>query len=126
MRYLIPILLLVACNGKPKEVVQDSVQIEIVEKQKFYDSVAVLIPAAEKKIKEREKIIIKNIYTLKHDSDSLMKENEGLKEIVRVTKSIVIRDTIYIKEKTNFWGKKKVSTDSSQSIDSTIIENENG
>ena len=126
MRYLIPILLLVACNAEPHAVVQDSVQIEIVEKQKFYDSVAVLIPEAEKKIKEREKVIIKKIFVLKSSSDSLKKENEGLKEIVRVTKSIVIRDTIYIKEKTNFWGKKKVSTDSSQSVDSTIVENENG
>jgi hypothetical protein len=124
MRYLIAILMLVACNGKPKQVVQDSVQLEIIDKGKFYDSVAVLIPIAEKKIKEKERVIIKNIYTLKSDADSLKKENESLKEIVRVTKSVIIRDTIYIKEKTNFWGKKKVTTDSIQSIDSTIVENE--
>jgi len=124
MRYLIAILLLVSCNAEPHAVIVDTVSSEVIEKQKFYDSVAVLIPAAEKKIKERERIIIKNIYTLKHDSDSLKKENDGLKEVVRVTKSIIIRDTIYIKEKTNFWGKKKISTDSSQSVDSTIVENE--
>lgn len=66
---------------------------------------------------------VKRISILKEDNTKLKKENEHLKDVVRVTKSIVIRDTIYIKEKTNFWGKKKISTDSIQSIDSTEHEN---
>jgi hypothetical protein len=52
----------------------------------------------------------------------LKAENNQLKELTKVTKTVIVRDTIYIKEKTNFWGKKKVSTDSSSSVDSTIIE----
>ena len=52
----------------------------------------------------------------------LKAENNELKEQVKVTKTVIVRDTIYIKEKTNFWGKKKVSTDSSSSVDSTIVE----
>lgn len=125
MRNLLLILLLVSCGQESSRVViYDTVPVEVVEKQKFYDSVAVLIPQAEKKIKQRSVAINKRIDKLEVVSDSLKKENQQLKEVVRVTKSIIIRDTIYIKEKTNFWGKKKLSTDSSQSIDSTIVENE--
>lgn len=111
-----------SCGAPALEVVYDTV--EIVEKQKFYDSVAVLIPIAEEKIKQQERKIIRKIDHLEVEADSLKKENESLKEVVRVTKSIVIRDTVYIREKTNFWGKKKVSTDSIQSIDSTEYEND--
>ena len=39
-----------------------------------------------------------------------------------ITKTVIVRDTIYIKEKTNFWGKKRVTTDSTTSIDSSIIQ----
>lgn len=111
-----------SCGAPAVEVVYDTV--EIVEKQKFYDSVAILIPIAEKKIKQQEMKIIRRIDNLKVESDSLKKENDNLREVVRITKSIVIRDTIYIKEKTNFWGRKRVSTDSTQSIDSTEYEND--
>lgn len=121
MRYLL-LVLLVSCGAPSVKTVYDTV--EIVEKQKFYDSVAVLIPVAEKRIKQQQKSIIRKIDNLEVAADSLQKENESLKEVVRVTKSIVIRDTIYIKEKTNFWGKKKISTDSTQSIDSTEYEND--
>lgn len=122
MRYIL-FIFLISCGAPAPKVVYDTV--EIIEKQKFYDSVAILIPIAEKRIQQQERKIIRTIDKLEVAADSLKKENEQLREVVRVTKSIVIRDTIYIKEKTNFWGKKKVSTDSIQSIDSTIIENEN-
>lgn len=45
-----------------------------------------------------------------------------LKDSAKVVKTIIIRDTIVIREKTNFWGRKRVSTDSMQSIDSTEYE----
>lgn len=121
MRYIL-FIFLISCGAPSSVPVYDTV--EIIEKQNFYDSVAILIPIAEKKIKQQEVKIIKKIDALEVATDSLKKENEELKEVVRVTKSIVIRDTIYIKEKTNFWGKKKISTDSTQSIDSTEYEND--
>jgi hypothetical protein len=46
-------------------------------------------------------------------------QNAKLKEDAKIVKTITIRDTIIIKEKTNFWGRKKTSTDSISSIDST-------
>jgi len=50
---------------------------------------------------------------------SIKLQNAKLKEDAKIVKTITIRDTIIIKEKTNFWGRKKTSTDSISSIDST-------
>ena len=50
---------------------------------------------------------------------NLKQENAILKDTVNRTKLIIVHDTIIVKEKTNLWGKKKVSVDSIQSIDST-------
>ena len=90
----------------------------IAASHNLHDSILVYIPKVDKKIEKLEKGII-------HKVDVLKKENQSLKKEAMIVKTVVVRDTIYIKEKTNFWGKKKVSTDSTQSIDSTIIENEN-
>lgn len=91
----------------------------------LYDSVANILPKAEKAIKVVEFQIKKHIVESDKMVDSLKKENETLKESVKITKSIIIHDTIYIKEKTNFWGKKKILVDSSSTVieDSIIIEN---
>jgi hypothetical protein len=125
MRYLLALLLLVSCGQESSEVIiYDTVSVEAFSREKFYDSVAVLIPQADKKIKQREKAIIKKIDKLEVVSDSLKKENEQLKEVVRVTKSIIIRDTVYITEKKNFWGKTKVTTDSSQGVVIDSLENQ--
>jgi hypothetical protein len=48
-----------------------------------------------------------------------------LKDSAKIVKTIVIHDTIIIKEKTNFWGRKRTTTDSIQSIDSTEYEKSN-
>jgi hypothetical protein len=48
-----------------------------------------------------------------------------LKDSAKIVKTIIIHDTIIIKEKTNFWGRKRTTTDSIQSIDSTEYEKSN-
>ncbi len=69
-----------------------------------------------------QKVIERKQKSIVYQINMLKAENNELKEQVKVTKTVIVRDTIYIKEKTNFWGKKKVSTDSSSSVDSTIVE----
>ena len=56
---------------------------------------------------------------LENTNNTLKKEIQGLKEVSKMTKTIIIRDTVFITEKKNFWGKTKTKLDSSQS---TIIE----
>jgi mevalonate kinase len=101
-----------------KEEAQPFYDSVIAASHKLHDSILVFIPKVDKKIEKLEKGIIHNVEELK-------KENQSLKKDAMVVKTITVRDTVYIKEKTNFWGKKKVTTDSAQSVDSTVIENEN-
>ena len=113
--------LFTSCMAKvieKKEEAQPSYDSVLVASNKLHDSILVFIPKVDKKIEKLEKGIIHNVEELK-------KENQSLKKDAMVVKTITVRDTVYIKEKTNFWGKKKVTTDSAQSVDSTVIENEN-
>jgi tetrahydromethanopterin S-methyltransferase subunit B len=98
--------------------VEPSYDSTILASEKLHDSILVYIPSVDEKIEKLERNIA-------HKVDQLEKENKSLKKEALVVKTITLRDTVYIKEKTNFWGKKKVTTDSAQSVDSTIVEHEN-
>lgn len=111
-----------SCMAKVPEKKQEAVvdpkhDSVLAASEKLHDSILVYIPSVDKKIKKLKENIVYKV-------DKLQKENESLKKEAMIVKTVVIRDTIYIKEKTNFWGKKKVSTDSIQSIDSTIVEHD--
>lgn len=117
--YLILLFILfTSCQPKVnQEVVVTAYDSTIVKSEKLHDSILVYIPTVDRKIETlREKILYKVV--------ELKRQNESLKREASVTKTITIRDTVYIKEKTNFWGKKKVTTDSIHSKDSTENEND--
>ena len=63
-------------------------------------------------------IIHKEEERIEHDLNSLKSEVQILKVTQERTKVIYVHDTILIKEKTNFWGKKRISVDSIVSVDS--------
>lgn len=102
---------------KEEAVIEPSYDSVITASHKLHDSILVYIPKVDEKIEKLEKGIA-------HKVEGLQKENQLLKKEALIVKTVVVRDTIYIKEKTNFWGKKRISTDSTQSIDSTIIEHD--
>jgi tetrahydromethanopterin S-methyltransferase subunit B len=121
--YLLTIaFLFTSCMAKVVEkeepIVETTYDSVLIASEKLHDSILVYIPSVDEKIEKLEKNIAHNVEELK-------KENESLKKEALVVKTITVRDTVYIKEKTNFWGKKKVTTDSAQSVDSTVIEHEN-
>lgn len=113
MRYVLLAIFLFSCKGAAE--VRDQEVFDSTLVKPLHDSVSKILPVVEQVINKREKEIIREIKYLKA-------ENNQLKEQIKVTKTVIVRDTIYIKEKTNFWGKKKVTTDSSSSVDSTIVE----
>jgi microcompartment protein CcmL/EutN len=113
MRYVLLAIFLFSCKGAAE--VKDQEFFDSTLVKPLHDSVAKILPVVQKVIEKKQKSIVYQINVLKA-------ENNQLKELTKVTKTVIVRDTIYIKEKTNFWGKKKVSTDSSSSVDSTIIE----
>lgn len=128
MRYIIFILfLLSACGGNDTFVKQDVKGIDTLIEQsiKLADSSIVVLHLADK---QTQLVITKTIQKfeyLENTNAQLKNEVRKLKENTKV-KTVVIRDTIYITEKKNFWGKKKVKIDSTQQsvvADSTLNEN---
>lgn len=128
MRYIIFILfVLSACGGNDTFVKQDVKGIDTLIEQsiKLADSSIVVLHLADK---QTQLVITKTIQKfeyLENTNAQLKKEVRKLKENTKV-KTVVIRDTIYITEKKNFWGKKKVKIDSTQQsvvADSTLNEN---
>ena len=114
MKTIIGFLLLASCSQPIKNelIVVDSVDSILLHSKKHIDTISVILPSVDKTIEVAEKKVLNNLSNIKA-------QNERLKENAKVVKTITIRDTIIIKEKTNFWGRKRTSTDSINSIDST-------
>ena len=110
MKYIFCILLFVACGKKQQsEFVVDRVDTLLQKSISRTDTIAQLIEKVDHVIHDKEQ---------KNAND--LKAFKALK-----VKTIIIHDTIIIKEKTNFWGRKRITTDSMQSIDSTEYEKNN-
>jgi len=107
MKRLIVILFLSSCANpiKEEEILFDGVDTILMQSRERLDTIAKFLPKVDKQIEMAEKEVLTNV--------------QKLKENAKVVKTITIRDTIIIKEKTNFWGRKRTTTDSITSIDST-------
>jgi hypothetical protein len=67
--------------------------------------------------------VVSEIKSIKQTNSLLKEENSSLAKSLKVEK--IIRDTIYITEKKNFWGKTKKTLDSSQSVQVDTLEDKN-
>ena len=114
MKTIIGLLLLASCSQPIKNelIVLDSVDSILLHSKKHIDTISVILPSVDKTIEIAEKKVLNNLSNIKA-------QNEILKQDAKIVKTITIRDTIIIKEKTNFWGRKRTSTDSISSTDST-------
>lgn len=115
---LICILLFIGCNHKEQPIIineSDSVLSKSIELQ---NKSSMVLKMADESTEQKVKQVIKKVYELQYKLGDLKKE-------IKTVKSTVIRDTIIITEKKNFWGKKKVTIDSTHSVieDSTTNEN---
>lgn len=128
MKYLLIIsLFLASCSNHDSnfDVLPNESDSAIIESKKLNDSTKIVLDLADKKTTKTLEKVIKKVDNLQNLNISLRNENLSLKETIKVTKSTIVRDTIFITEKKNFWGKTKTKIDSSQSVveDSTIIKN---
>jgi len=114
MKRLIVLLLISSCANPIKEekILFDGVDTILMQSKKNSDTIVKFLPKVDKQIEKAEKEVLRNVQSIKL-------QNAKLKEDAKIVKTITIRDTIIIKEKTNFWGRKKTTTDSITSIDST-------
>jgi regulator of replication initiation timing len=69
--------------------------------------------------------IVSEIKSIKQENAALKEENNSLTKAISLKTEKIIRDTIYITEKKNFWGKTKKTVDSSQSVETDTLENKN-
>lgn len=127
MKYILFLLFIASCsetdktNEKPiEDPIVDSI---LLTSRKLHDSSDVVLKVAEKTAEQAVKGIVSQVDEMNYKIDGLQKdnqilsdENNALKESIKVTKSTIIRDTIFITEKKNFWGRTKRMTDSSQSV----------
>ena len=109
MKYIFAILLFTACGKKAGVVEKYAVDTLLIQSINRTDTIAKLIPRVDHVIHIKEQKNAADIRAFKAFK----------------VKTIVIHDTIIIKEKTNFWGRKRVTTDSMSSIDSTEYEKNN-
>ena len=111
MRYL-PILffLALASCGKKEEVIEEQITDSLfVKSDSLFKQAIVTLPKSDKQFTKMVEKVDKKIETLKTEVIVAKKAVE----LAKAEKTIVyIRDTIFIKEEKNFWGKKKVTIDS--------------
>lgn len=106
------ILLIASCSDKGQDAIAlDEDTVLEISKQRT-QAVIKALPKVDNIIHEEEQRI-------EHDLKSLQSEVQSLKVTQNTTKVIYVHDTILIKEKTNFWGRKRITTDTISYIDST-------
>lgn len=128
MKYLLLIsIFFISCSQNSEEVVvsQTEADTAILESIKLKDSTIIVLDLADKKTTQVVKKVIEKVDDLQELNNVLKKENSSLKETIKVTKSTVIRDTVFITEKKNFWGKTKTTIDSSQSVTEDSTQHKN-
>lgn len=124
MKKLLLSLLLIGCSAppeSPKIEPNESDSVVIKSETTVVHSVKVF-KQADKSIDKKVKNVAKDINYLKEENKALVEENKALIKASSI--KTVIRDTIYITEKKNFWGKTKTTKDSSQGIQVDTLENQ--
>jgi len=115
MRWLILILLFSSCQEKVDDSDFVTAYLErdtiLINSQERTEAMVEALKKADTVIHKEEERIDKSLAILKQ-------ELNVVKETPIKTKVVYIHDTIVIKEKTNFWGRKRVSSDSFGAIDS--------
>ena len=111
MKYL-PILFLFAFSscGKKDEVIEKKVADTLfLKSDSLFKQATITLPKSDKQFTKMVEKVDKKIETLKAEVIVAKKAVE----LAKAEKTIIyIRDTIFIKEEKNFWGKKKVTIDS--------------
>ena len=111
MKYLIILsfFLLVGCGKKEDAIQEQFTDTLFVKSDSLFKQAIVTLPKSDEQFTKMVEKVDKKIETLKTEVIVAKKAVE----LAKAEKTIVyIRDTIFIKEEKNFWGKKKVTIDS--------------
>lgn len=100
-----------SCSEKGQDVYINETDSILVKSQATTENVEDAIVEVDNIIHKEEERIAENL-------ESLKEQLVEAKEVQGKSKIVYIHDTVLIKEKTNFWGRKRTSIDSSTHIDS--------
>jgi hypothetical protein len=129
MKYLIiiPLFFLYSCSNNHESKIEQTTEVDSVLQisKRLSDTSIMLNKIADEKTDSIVHQVENRIHELVSENGKLSNQITKLKNSTGVTKTIVIRDTIVITEKKNFWGKTKRSTDSSKSISEDTTQNNN-
>jgi hypothetical protein len=111
MRYLPFVFLLLFASCGKEEVLEEVQETDslFIKSDSLFKQATITLPKSDKQFTKMVEKVDKKIETLKTEVVVAKKAVE----LAKAEKTIVyIRDTIFIKEEKNFWGKKKVTIDS--------------
>ena len=117
MRKLFLLLLLAGCTEST------NIQTETHETDSILIKSKETIVTSDSVSKESDQLVHKKVNSVVKEIGSLKEENKALTKAVSLKTEKIIRDTIYITEKKNFWGRTKKTVDSTQSVDIDTLEN---
>lgn len=120
-KFLAILLLFMSCENKREysSITTKKADSALQKSMRLNDSSLNLLDLADKKTEVIVMQVMSKVDKLENTNNTLKKEIQSLKEVSKMTKTVIIRDTVFITEKKNFWGKTKTKIDSSQS---TIVE----
>jgi hypothetical protein len=125
-KIVLTLVLLTGCAQSPEVKIEanetDSLLIKSKETLITSDKVS---KKSDSIVNKKVNKIVYEIKSFKQEVNALKEENTNLTKAISLKTEKIIRDTIYITEKKNFWGKTKKTVDSSQSIEVDTLENKN-
>ncbi len=126
-KIVIALVFLTGCAQSPEIKIEknetDSLLIKSKETIVTTDSVS---KKSDSIVNKKVEKVIGEIKSIKQENTSLKEENSALTKAISLSTEKIIRDTVYITEKKNFWGKTKKTVDSSQSVETIdTLENKN-
>jgi hypothetical protein len=118
-KIVITLVLLTGCAQSPEVKIEENETDSLLIKSKE------TIVTTDIVSKKSDSIVNKKVNSVVYQIKVLKDENLFLEKAISLKTEKIIRDTIYITEKKNFWGKTKKTVDSSQSIEVDTLENKN-
>lgn len=117
--YIFFALILFSCSSKQNNEI-DFVKVDslLKDSKEITDSLLIVLPKSDKKV-------IEQVERVSNKIQALEQQVSKMEDLAKNNKTKIIRDTIFITEKKNFWGKTKTKIDSTKNLTEDSTENKN-
>lgn len=117
--YIFFALILFSCSSKQNNEI-DFVKVDslLKDSKEITDSLLIVLPKSDKKV-------IEQVERVSNKIQALEQQVSKMEDLAKNNKIKIIRDTVFITEKKNFWGKTKTKIDSTKNLTEDSTENKN-